>query len=111
MRQALRMLLERRSYLVVEVETGEQLLEHLAKEAPPLCVLLDLHLEGISGMEARQAMGDCPFPVILMTGDTSAAELVGAGLFKAMLFKPLDWMALCGILKEIDQQPDAKACP
>lgn len=101
MRRALRMLLERRGYAVDECETGDELLDHLQThpEVPPYCVILDLHLEGMSGLEARRRMHNPDFPVILITGDTRAGGAVEEGLFEAVIYKPLDWLDLCSRLQ------------
>jgi FixJ family two-component response regulator len=101
MRSALRMLLERRGYEVLEFATGGELLACLAARPnePPYCVLLDLHLEGMSGLETRNRMGDPGFPVILITGDVQGGSKMPVGLFQGVLYKPLNWLDLCALLQ------------
>jgi FixJ family two-component response regulator len=71
---------------------SRQLLENV-EHSEPACVLLDLRLPGLSGLELQERLkGDTTLPVIFMTGHGSVAESVQAmkqGAFEFLL-KPID---------------------
>lgn len=53
--------------------SGEEFLKSLARHAPD-CVVLDLHMPGVTGfdVQARMKASGCKVPVIVMTGHDSA---------------------------------------
>jgi FixJ family two-component response regulator len=68
-RRALRRLLLSLSYESLDFASGEAFLESQAT-TPPGCVLVDLHLPGLSGIQTLKRLrdGDGGPPVIVMTG-------------------------------------------
>ena len=84
----------------LEAETfasGPEFLASLAKQRPD-CVILDLHLPEVSGLEVQEQLGrenPC-LPVIVITGrdDPGLGERVLAAGAVAYLKKPLDEQAL-----------------
>jgi FixJ family two-component response regulator len=101
MRKALRRLLVAQGFGVVEYETGEALLAALDAQRLD-CLLLDLHMPGISGFEVLQAMKlrQVSVPVVVLTahdepGTKERAHSLGACSY---LKKPVDKAALlCAI--------------
>jgi DNA-binding NtrC family response regulator len=81
-------------YSVRSAYDGEGALAHIAT-SPPAVVLLDLHLQGIPGIELLERLhsqGCSNLPVVLMTADLKAAqELAAQGKTNlAFLFKPFN---------------------
>ena len=87
LRQALKMLLERRGYLVVEALDGREALTLLQDDPLPSAVLLDLKLPGMNGWEFRERQLADPrlacLPTLVMTGDEAepSGALHGATLY------------------------------
>lgn len=87
--------------------SGEEFLEAVA---PPLsgCVLLDINMPGLSGLEVLKRLSDEGFgnPVVIVTGDADAkikSETVKAGAF-AILEKPLSKQLLLDTVQQaLDQ--------
>jgi len=97
MRRALQRLLRSAGYLVEIHSSGETFLQ-AARDEPPACVVLDLHMPGVSGFDVQEALlRDGPsIPVVVITGyDTpdSRARVAKYGA-KAYLRKPVDAMDL-----------------
>jgi signal transduction histidine kinase len=71
-RRSLRAMLERGYYEVETAEGGEQALEKLSSFQPDL-VLLDIHMDGMDGLETCRRIRDIPngelLPIIFLTGD------------------------------------------
>ncbi|BDU69532.1 hybrid sensor histidine kinase/response regulator [Geothrix oryzae] len=71
-RRGLRAMLERGYYEVETAEGGEQALEKLSSFQPDL-VLLDIHMDGMDGLETCRRIRDIPngelLPIIFLTGD------------------------------------------
>lgn len=94
--RAMQRLLRSSGYAVDVYATGEAFLHAVSGDCPdcPDCLLLDLHMPGISGFEvqARLNAGNCKVPVVVITGhDTAAAEgRAMAGGAVAFLRKPVD---------------------
>ena len=94
--RALQRLLRSSGYAVDVYATGEAFLHAVSGDCPdcPDCLLLDLHMPGISGFEvqARLRASNCLVPVVVITGhDTSSAEgRAMAGGAVAFLRKPVD---------------------
>lgn len=93
MRKALRRLLVSRGFRVEEYERGETLLAAL-DEQPPDCLLLDLHMPGISGFDVLEALQcrQSSLPVVVITahdepGTASRVRSFGA---RSYLKKPVD---------------------
>ena len=68
------------------------------------CLVLDIHLSGISGIELRQRLtaSGCRLPVIFITAvddEATRAEAIGAGCI-AYLRKPFPSNKLVGAIKE-----------
>lgn len=101
---ATKMLLELSGVSVVTAVDGHQALEHMAGGLMPDLIVSDFRLPGDNGVELihkiRQLYGnDCP--VVLVTGDTSAKEVEGAGLSGAVIMrKPVDTDRLLKIVQD-----------
>lgn len=70
-RQALSMALGLAGYQVTTCDSAAAFLEACPKDAALGCVLLDLRMPGMSGLDLQQTMKEsgCPLPVIFMSGD------------------------------------------
>ncbi|MCL4788665.1 MAG: response regulator [Verrucomicrobia bacterium] len=102
MRKALRRLLTSRGFQVVEFGHGSEVLD----AAHPLaldCLLLDLHMEGVSGFEVMESFSARPLhpPVIVITAhdEPGTAERVRSLGAVAYLKKPVDRDALLEALE------------
>ena len=93
MRKAIRRLLATRGFRVEEYESGDEFLAALGSR-PAHCVLLDLHMPGVSGFEVLEALGirHNPVPVIVITAhnEPDTAERVRALNACAYLKKPIE---------------------
>jgi two-component system response regulator FixJ len=78
-RESLSLLLEMNGYKVHTYANGTDFLEQL-EGMDPGCLLLDIHMPGISGLEVQQQMKDrqCPFSIVVMTGQGDIAMAVSA---------------------------------
>ena len=94
-------------YALVHVDptTVEQVLAAVA-EHRPACVLLDMHLRGLAGLDVHQRLRDDPataaVPVILVTGDvdgTAEDDAVAAGA-AGFAAKPFRLEALVDLVAE-----------
>ncbi|MBK8481604.1 MAG: sigma-54-dependent Fis family transcriptional regulator [Proteobacteria bacterium] len=96
-RRTLRLVLESEHYQVLDAENAEQGLALLESQMVD-CVLLDLKLPGLSGLEAlahlrdTAASGETIVPVIVISGHGTVADAVQATRLGAFDFleKPLD---------------------
>src|SRR4051794_17384025 len=91
MRITLAALLEMEGFEVVEAENGEEALRLVAEQSFD-CVLTDVRMPGISGVELSQKIKELHpgKPVMLMTAynhDGSVAQAIEEGVF-AVLTKP-----------------------
>lgn len=89
--QALSRLLLAAGYRTRTFAAGETLLESFSFE-PPDCVVLDIHMPGLSGLavQAQLSQRHGPVPVILVTGNESdVIRARGAGA-AGLLPKPID---------------------
>ena len=90
-------------YTTVGVARGRPALEYLRSSPPPRLILLDWHVPDLSGDEFMHEVMSTPalaaIPVVLMTGDPSAARTAGT-TFAGHLPKPFTWEALGGVLKQ-----------
>jgi len=88
-------LLRAKGYATVEAGTAEEGLE-LARQHAPALILMDIHLPGMSGIEAlktlRAEAATAAIPVIAITASVmkeSVREVMAAG-FNAFIEKPID---------------------
>jgi FixJ family two-component response regulator len=92
-RKALERLLRSADYEVATFESGEAFL-HFAKAAPPDCLVLDLHMPGLSGFEVQVKLAaiNPAVPVVVITGHDlpGAEERARAGGALAYLCKPIN---------------------
>ncbi|WP_298832328.1 response regulator [uncultured Piscinibacter sp.] len=100
-RKALERLLRSVGYRVEVFESGREFLGSLRISVPD-CIVLDLHLQGMTGYEvqAQMAQEGVRVPVIIITGhDTpeSRQRAMGQGAI-AYLSKPMDDVLLVGAI-------------
>jgi len=91
--KALRRLIGASNFDAVSFASGEIFLRDRAAHRPQ-CVVLDLHMPGLGGIDVMSALTDagCVLPVIIITGRDdpgSRAQCLAAGAY-AYLRKPLD---------------------
>lgn len=95
-RRTLKMVLESEGYDVIDAESAEEGLSILDTHIG--CILLDLKLPGMTGMEAlatlqrNDSYGETTYPVIMISGHGTVADAVQATRLGAFDFieKPLD---------------------
>jgi len=96
-RQALRRLLRSAGFDVLAYETGSEFLRHAARSQPE-CVVLDLRMPGMSGLDVQAALAQqaLRIPVVVLTGNESRESRQQAmdGGADAYLSKPVDGDAL-----------------
>jgi len=96
-RRALERLLRSAGIETETFSTGGAMLEDLARREPD-CIVLDLHMPGMSGFEIQAALAErgLRIPVVVLTGhDTpGSSERVTAGGAAAFLRKPVDGAVL-----------------
>lgn len=87
--------LQAKGYATLEAGTAEEALE-LARARNPSLVLMDIHLPGMSGIEALQQLRAEPatasIPVVAITASVmkeNVREVMAAG-FNAFIEKPID---------------------
>jgi len=87
--------LQAKGYATLEAGTAEEGLE-LARARKPALILMDIHLPGMSGIEALKALraeaATASIPVIAITASVmkeSVREVMAAG-FHAFIEKPID---------------------
>ena len=96
-RRALRRLVLSMSYQPTDFASGEEFLQSV-RESAPQCVILDLHMPGLSGLDVlnRLRLSDEAVPAIIVTANSQPelrAECLAAGA-AAFLQKPLDGQVL-----------------
>lgn len=100
-RDSLAVLLELHGYRIRLFDSGQQFLAAMPLGEPG-CVLVDLHMPGMGGLELLQAMkqADIRLPVIMMTGFGEVSTAVQAMKAGALDFleKPLSEPALLSVL-------------
>jgi len=94
-RKLTRDLLQVHGYLTIEAETGEDAIALAATRAPDL-VVMDIHLPGMSGLDALAQLRAAPatrsLPVMAFTASVMPQdrnEIMAAG-FDAFVSKPID---------------------
>jgi len=88
-------LLSAAGYRAVPYESAEQFLDTADREAPG-CLLLDLRMPGISGLQLQQRLGRRSLPVVFVSGHgdiPSSVQAIKAGA-EDFLSKPVDSGAL-----------------
>jgi len=95
--------LQAKGYATIEAGTAEEGLE-LARARSPGLILMDIHLPGMSGIDAlkilRAEAGTAAIPVIAITASVmkeSLREVLAAG-FDALIEKPID---VLGFLEQV----------
>ena len=99
-RKALRRLLSSADMNVATFDSGQAFLDSLANQSPD-CLILDLHMPGISGLELLQGLSriDVAVPTIVITAyDERAMECLAAGA-QAYLRKPVDDQVLLSAIE------------
>ena len=96
-RKALKRLLRAANLDADTFASGRDFLDSLAAQVPD-CVVLDLHMPGMNGLDIQQqlARGGLPLPIVIITGHDeplARAQCLSAGA-AAYLRKPLDDVAL-----------------
>ena len=103
-RDSLKALLESRSFNVVDFESANQFLNHADGDANNACLLLDVHMSEMTGLELLRLLrsrGDA-IPTILITGRTDPtvqAQAKELGVV-ALLDKPVAHPALFAAIRE-----------
>ena len=103
--------LQAKGYATLEAGTAEEGLE-LARASKPALILMDIHLPGMSGIEALKALraeaATEAIPVIAITASVmkeSVREVMAAG-FNAFIEKPID---VLGFLEKVKSLLPAEA--
>jgi CheY-like chemotaxis protein len=103
--------LEASGYRVIEAIRGEAGLE-LAVRAQPDLILMDLHLPGLSGLEATRqlkqdpATADIPIYIITASAEEMTRDALAAGC-EAVLAKPIDPLRVRDVVTEhLARMPD-----
>lgn len=115
-RTSLTRLMRSAGYPAQAFASGEEYLDH-AVDAPVGrgCLILDLHLPGMSGLEVQEHLNrrHLPMPVIVLTASREAdlcARALAAGAAK-VLRKPCDSTVLLGAVAEVFQPSSPPAPP
>src|SRR3954468_6199177 len=112
-RKALKRLLRASGLEAETYESGQQFLEASAKRRPD-CVLLDLHMPGLSGLQVLQALraSKTTLPTVVITAydELSSREQCLAAGAAAYLRKPLDERLLLNAISlHVNRLPREKA--
>jgi len=101
-RRALQRLLRASGFDVRLFSTGSEFMSHLEGID---CVILDLHLPGMSGFEVQEALSarGAPLPVVVLTGNDTPANRTRslANGARAYLCKPVDDKVLLDALRPL----------
>jgi len=100
-------ILKIKGYEVIEVNSGEEAVEKVKSDAPD-CVLMDIKMSGINGIEALKTFKDMApdLPVILMSAyatEEQADEAKQLGAY-AVLDKPIDIQSLLSFLSVLRKE-------
>jgi FixJ family two-component response regulator len=102
-RKALSRLIRSAGY---HVEVCSSAAEYLARDAPqpPACLVLDIRMPGMTGLELQQAIAGTPMglPIVFITGhgdEAIRAQSLAAGAVD-VLYKPLDDQLLLGAIEQ-----------
>lgn len=100
---ALRLYLESKGLLVQGFSSGEALLQALGSDVLPVCLVADVRLPGMSGLDLQQELNRraAAFPTILITGHGDVTMAVAAIKAGALDFveKPFDEKRLLAIIE------------
>jgi FixJ family two-component response regulator len=111
MRKALRRLLLTRGFRVEVHERAEELLASLSTEQPD-CIVLDLHMTGVTGFEVLTTLASSHSPprVVVITGhdEPGTEERVRRLGAVAYLRKPMDEAALFSAIEMAIEQAQPK---
>ena len=105
-RRLMKDVLEHQGYAVMETDQGEVGLD-LIRKCHPQLVLMDIHLPGISGLDAiREIRGDAEIagtPVIAVTASVmgNVREKIHAAGFDGFEPKPLNLKAFLGTIRRL----------
>jgi FixJ family two-component response regulator len=93
-RLALTRLLSAAGFATETFASGDEFVQSMG-EHPPECVVLDLHMPGLSGFDVQERLAGChpEVPVVVITADTAEAQSAEPGA-RAYLSKPVDGDAL-----------------
>ena len=98
--------LQAKGYATLEAGTAEEGLK-LARERSPALILMDIHLPGMSGIEAlkvlRAEAATAAIPVIAITASVmqeSVREVMAAG-FDALIEKPIDVLGFLDTVRSV----------
>ena len=113
LRTALTRLLKSHGMRVVSFERGEDLLATVSEPHELDCLLLDLHMPGLTGFDVLAGLdaASSDLPVVVLTGHDEAGNKarVFALHAKAYLLKPLDEGALiAAIFQAIEAAPTTR---
>jgi len=108
-RRALQRLLRAAGFDVRLFATGSDFMAHLDGID---CLILDLHLPGMSGFDVQDALADrhSPIPVVVLTGndtDANRTRSLAQGA-RAFLTKPVDDKVLLDALRPLTSLPRAR---
>jgi FixJ family two-component response regulator len=105
-RKALGRLLRAAGYTTELFEAAENYLARAAPE-PPACLLLDIRMPGMTGLELQRTIEGTPMdlPIIFITGhaDEEILQSVSAATVR-VLYKPLDDVALLAAVAQALQR-------
>ena len=92
--RALQRLVRSLGYVVATFGCGQEFLDRLAAPPPfrPDCVVLDIHMPGMTGIEVQQRLAGTGLPIVFITAhdDPVLREQALTAGAKAFLRKPFD---------------------
>ncbi|MDX9859902.1 MAG: response regulator [Rhodospirillales bacterium] len=111
LRQAIELLFATVDIKVQAFETGEQFLDHFAGGDSPGCIVLDVCMPGMGGLDVQMVLRarDCPLPIVILTGHGDApmaARAIKDGAFD-FIEKPFNNQTLLDIVRKAIQESDA----
>lgn len=111
-RESLELFLNLHGYSVRSYSNGTHFLQELHSEHTG-CVLLDIHMPGVTGLEVQRALRDrlCPLPVIIMTGQGDVGMAIAAMKCGAIDFieKPYSNELILASIEDAIQSMEASA--
>jgi len=110
-RQAIELLFATVDIKVQAFETGEQFLDRFAGGDSPGCIVLDVCMPGMGGLDVQMVLRarDCPLPIVILTGHGDApmaARAIKDGAFD-FIEKPFNNQTLLDIVRKAIQESDA----
>ena len=103
---------EERAYVRLECVHSAELAFELACSHPPSLILMDIHLPGMSGIDAaklfRRHPLTCGIPMVALSADALPEDIkrASAAGFKDYLTKPIDIARLFGVVDQLLEWPD-----